>query len=480
MICRRGSSVLGTILSSICANVNRIISAWYFTEQDQDSNVPGVGLPKDLRLPHKSINAKDPASKSTILDGAIQGHVLVKNNRGALPLKSPKILSVFGYDATAPDSHVPGDLFSFGFCASPDSIGAALGAFGIDVDYVSPVSQIGSAGTLIVGGGSGSNSPAYINAPLDALRDQAYADGSHIFWDTFSLTPTIPSSSDACLVFINAFATEGTDRPGLHDDESDSLIKHVATSCNNTIVVIHNAGVRLVDQFANHPNVTAIIFAHLPGQDSGRAIVSLLYGNASFSGKLPYTVPKNESDYGPLDSPLLPVDKFVNFPQDDFEEGLYIDYRHFNVRNITPRYEFGFGLTYTTFNLSDILVSKITNCKAQAVPNGVIMPGGRVDLWDIIMAVEVKLTNIGGRDGAEVVQLYVGIPAIGTPARQLRGFEKVDVPFGRTKIVRFSLTRRDLSVWDTTMQEWILHRGEYQIYVGSSSRDLPLSATITI
>jgi beta-glucosidase len=83
----------------------------------------------------------------------------------------------------------------------------------------------------------------------------------------------------------------------LPDDFSDGLILNVANNCSNTIVVIHNAGVRLVDQWIEHPNVTAVIFAHLPGQDSGRAITQLLYGVQSPSGKLPYTVAKNESDY---------------------------------------------------------------------------------------------------------------------------------------------------------------------------------------
>jgi beta-glucosidase len=89
------------------------------------------------------------------------------------------------------------------------------------------------------------------------------------------------------------------------DDYSDALILNVAASCANTIVVIHNAGIRLVDQWIEHPNVTAVVFAHLPGQDSGRAVVQLLYGFESFSGKLPYTVAKNESDYTDAGNPTV-------------------------------------------------------------------------------------------------------------------------------------------------------------------------------
>lgn len=121
---------------------------------------------------------------------------------------------------------------------------------------------------------------------------------------------------------IDAYATEGRDRPGLHDDYSDSIVLNVASQCNNTIVVINNAGVRLVDTFYNHPNVTGIIYAHLPGQDAGRALASLVYGDVSFSGKMPYTVAKNESDYGNLLAPTQPSGDDYLFPQSNFTEGL--------------------------------------------------------------------------------------------------------------------------------------------------------------
>jgi beta-glucosidase len=146
--------------------------------------------------------------------------------------------------------------------------------------------QIASNGTYSVGSGSGANSGPYISAPLDALQQRAMKDGSVVYWDTV-LQPGLAGlyeAADACLVFINAFASEGMDRPGLHDDYSDNIVQTVASTCNNTIVVIHNAGVRLVDQWIDHPNVTALIFAHLPGQDSGNSLVDLLYGDAVPSG----------------------------------------------------------------------------------------------------------------------------------------------------------------------------------------------------
>lgn len=175
-------------------------------------------------------------------------------------------------------------------------------------------------GTLIVAGGSGGTAPPYVSAPLDALQEHAYHTGTQIFWDVIQNNPQVHAESDACLVFINAWATEGYDRAELRDDYSDALILNVARQCANTIVVIHNAGIRLVDQFADHPDVTGISFGHLPGQGSGRGLVSLLFGDESFSGRLPYTVARNETDYNAV--PEGQQGKFFRFPQSVLTEGV--------------------------------------------------------------------------------------------------------------------------------------------------------------
>lgn len=285
-------------------------------------------------------------------------------------------------------------------------------------------------------------------------------------------------ASDACIVMLNAWASEGYDRPGVHDDYSDALVLNIAKQCNNTIVVIHNAGVRLVDQFIDHPNVTALIFAHLPGQDSGRALVSVLYGESNPSGKLPYSVPKNESDYGTLLAPAQPEGEYYLFPQDDFEEGVYIDYRALDRAGVTPRYEFGFGLSYTEFEYSNLSITAIEGPSTDMYPVGPIIEGGQADLWDVLYRVTATVTNVGEVDGAEVAQLYVGIP--GAPVMQLRGFAKVDVEPDTGVEVSFDLLRRDLSVWDAVAQKWLLQGGEYQVFVGASSRILPLTGSLSI
>lgn len=287
-------------------------------------------------------------------------------------------------------------------------------------------------------------------------------------WDLDSSNPEVNAASDACLVFINAIATEGWDRDGLHDDFSDGLVLNVAANCSNTIVVVHAAGTRLVDQWIEHPNVTAAIIAHLPGQDSGRALVKLFYGEANFSGKLPYTIAKNESDYS-VYKPCQRSSPDDIDPQCDFTEGVYLDYRAFDANNITPRFEFGYGLSYTSFNYSALSIQKAKGLRQSRCSD---------DLWQAAAQVTATITNSGDMSGSEVAQLYLAIP--NSPPKQLRGFSKLFLRPHESGIAHFGLTRRDFSVWDVVSQSWVIQEGEYRIFVGASSRDIRLTGTLHI
>lgn len=465
--------------------VTRLMASWYQLGQDADFPSPGVGLPRSLTEPHTIVNARNASFKQTLLDGAIEGHVLVKNTNNALPLNRPRLLSVFGYSATQPGQYnvepPGGSIWTYG-AESTDPLVVMMGFLG-NLTY--PYPQIAINGTLFCGGGSGANSAALGNAPMDALLQRAFDDDTALYFDFRSGSPNVDGASDACLVVGNAWASEGSDRPGLHDDYTDGLIQHVASRCNNTIVVFHNAGVRLVDQFIDHENVTAVIFAHLPGQESGRALVSLLYGESNAWGKLPYTVARNESDYGDMLEPSLGADEFELFPQANFTEGVFVDYRHFDAQNITPRYEFGFGLSYTTFAYSNLNITQNSTANTSEYPTGPIVEGGQQDLWDNVVSVTADIANTGTVGGAEIAQLYLGVPdaddaAGGRRPRALRGFDKPSVNATQTATVSFALTRRDLSVWDATEQKWRLPRGTYTVFVGASSRDLGLNGTFTI
>ncbi|KAH7121520.1 glycoside hydrolase family 3 protein [Dactylonectria macrodidyma] len=459
----------------------RVIASWYQMGQDKSFPDPGIGMPANLSLPHDIVDARDPLDKPILYAGAVEGHVLVKNTNSALPLKKPRLLSLFGYSAKAPDkNNYDGAGFSawtLGLEAGDDGMAAELTA-AFTGESKEPLSAIAANGTILSGGGSGATSQSNFISPFDALVSRADEDNTQLYWDFNSPIPNVMGASDACLVFGNAFATEGVDRPGLRDDYTDGLVLHVASLCANTIVILHNAGIRLVDQWIEHDNVTAVIFAHLPGQETGKALVSLLYGDENFSGKLPYTVARNESDYGSVLHPDQPEGQFLKFPQSNFSEGRYIDYRYFDREGIEPRFEFGFGLSYTTFEYSNLQVSNIATANTATYPTGDIVEGGQTDLWDIVARVRADVTNTGSVDGAEVAQVFVGIP--GAPARQLRGFEKPRLSAGETTTVTFDLTRRDLSVWDVVAQKWGLQSGSYQIYVGGSSRDLPLTGTLSV
>lgn len=236
--------------------------------------------------------------------------------------------------------------------------------------------------------------------------------------------------------------------------------------------------------FADHPNVTAILLGHYPGQELGNALIDILYGDINPSGKLPYTIAYGESDYS--GAPTTAVNSTDEYAwQAYFEEELEIDYRFFDAKNISVQYEFGFGLSYTSFAFSDLTIANLNTSLISPATEAqeVNMPGGNPALWDALFNVTFSLTNIGSVAGAEVVQLYVGFPdstPSGTPPKQLRGFEKVFLETSATEVVSLELMRRDISYWDVVSQEWVIPSGEFTLSVGSSSRDLKLIGSVTV
>ncbi|KAI7316870.1 putative glycosyl hydrolase [Hortaea werneckii] len=472
----------------------RILASWFQFGQDQALPL-GSGMPPNLLMPHNYTDAKDPESKASLIQQAIEAHVLVKNSNRTLPLKKPKVLSIFGYDAISQNTFVPESRL---FPQSWEAIGLGLP----QLESISSNSPVPDApmlhnGTLIVGGGSGSNTPPYISSPFEALKARAYDDDTAIFFDFVSTDPPVVASSEACLVFINEYSSEVWDRPGIADPESDKLVRNVAASCNNTIVVIHNAGIRLVDEWIENANVTAVIFAHLPGQDAGRAIAKILYGDVSPSGRLPYTVAKKASDYGHLLDPCEANGS--KSPQCDFTEGVNIDYRSFLARNRTPRYDFGYGLTYSTFTYSGLQI----DVNATATPNdtipapvytngttndnsnhsGVIV-GGLASLFESVGTIKASIENTGDAEAAEVAQLYLQIPAMASNAsnpttKVLRGFQKVSIRPGGTADVSFNLRMKDVSSWDVVRQAWVIPSGDFQVTVGKSVLDQSLTGSFS-
>ncbi|KAH8433159.1 beta-glucosidase [Aspergillus melleus] len=425
--------------------VTRILAAWYLTGQDEGFPAPGIYSEAEK---HDPIDVqRDHADLIQEIGSA--GTVLVKNVNNTLPFtNSTRLLSVYGYDATVSASP----------WANPSRYG---GGYEVNFGWTT------FNGTLFTGGGSGASTPPYVVSPFQALQERTARNRGTLRWDFYSENPT-PAyvNSDACLVFINAYASEAFDRTSLEDEFSDNLVKNVATNCS----------IRTVDAWIDHPNVTAVLYAGLPGQESGHSLADILYGDINPSGRLPYTVAKNESDYGSL---LNSTVSFDAFPEVNFTEGLYIDYRAFDRKEITPRFEFGFGLSYTTFKYSDLHVESTGNSTSALVdPSIAIVQGGHPELWDTLFEVTASITNTGDVAGSEVAQLYVEIP--NAPIRQLRGFDRVPLKVGETKQVTFLLTRRDLSIWDVVAQQWRLQAAEYNLFVGASSRILHLNGTLQV
>lgn len=301
-----------------------------------------------------------------------------------------------------------------------------------------------------------------------------------MLWDFYSQEPLVNGASDACIVFINAEASEGWDRPYLADSYSDTLVESVASQCSNTHVVIHNAGIRIVDAWIDNPNITAVMFAHLPGQDSGQALIDVMYGTQSPSGRLPYTVAKKASDYGRLLGPVVPTNTTQWHTQDNFTEGVFIDYRDFMARNVTPRFEFGYGLTYSEFTYSNVetQVSGGNFSSWKADNNSAHIEGGDPGLWETVASVSCTVQNTGSTAAAEVAQLYVNIP--GGPQKVLRGFSKEYLEPGQSCKVEFKLTRRDLCEYDEAEETWILQGGTYAVYVGKSVLDIQLQSSLSL
>lgn len=195
--------------------------------------------------------------------------------------------------------------------------------------------------------------------------------------------------------------------------------------------------------------------------------MDILVGDVAPSGKLPFTIAKREEDYS----------SEVQKGDDDYAEGLFVDYRYFEKMEIEPRYAFGFGLSYTSFDYSDLNVSGLSS---ETQSEG-IAPGGLKKLYDIVATVSVTVTNSGTVEGKEVVQLYVSLPASApeTPGKQLSGFEKIGLKAGESGKVVFELRRKDLSFWDVEGREWVLPKGGVGIMVGASSRDIRFNGTLS-
>ncbi|QRW20796.1 glycoside hydrolase family 3 protein [Rhizoctonia solani] len=345
-------------------------------------------------------------------------------------------------------------------------------------------------GTSSIGGGSGAAYAPYIVTPLEGIQSRTSANETQVNWllNDWDLgtAKTSAKIADTSIVFTYAYQTESRDRDNLTAwSNGDNLIKTVAAECNNTIVVVHSGQQILMDDWIEHPNITAVIFAYYPGQETGNAIASILFGEVNPSGKvspktsfLPFTIAKSASDYPPNGI----FTENVTDPHIVFEEGNLIDYRWFDAKNITPRFEFGFGLSLTTFNYSNLKIRSTPGNPIDGIQLTKEPFDGSGTLYDIAYTVTATVKNTGSINGCEVTQLYLSYPSTQTsqPLRSLRGFDKLCLNRGESKTTSFKLRQKDYAVWDVVRQTWTIPKGEFTVHVGSSSRVLPLKSMFNV
>ncbi|KAI5778066.1 glycoside hydrolase family 3 protein [Geopyxis carbonaria] len=453
--------------------VTRIVAAWYKVGQNSGYPAPNFSswtknstgniyygsYEGPVGVVNQHVDVMSDAHSTLARKVAAESIALLKNDRSTLPLtRKHRKIGVYGEDAI---------LDAGGPNVCPD--------------------RGCNKGTLASGWGSGAVDFEYLSEPLAAIKAKAATYGATVTAVTNNTllgdVATSAAKQDVCLVFINADAGEGYiqwedvagDRPNLATQKNgDALVLAVANACKNTVVVVHAVGPILVEPWIEHRNVRSLLWAHLPGLESGNALTDVLWGATNPSGKLPYTIGKTLADYG-ADAAVLYTANAQPWPQQDFKDGLLIDYRHFDAAKITPRFPFGFGLSYTKFSQSrrlDVVkrapmtplprprpaaevkapvynssipaasevvfppgftkirtliypnlnsTSEVSNSSTPyPYPPGYSTPaakspaggpeGGNPDLWTVLYTVSTTVRNTGRVAGAEVVQLYTEPP----------------------------------------------------------------------
>jgi beta-glucosidase len=308
------------------------------------------------------------------------------------------------------------------------------------------------------GGGSSHVNPLYTVTPVQAIQNRVGAGVTVGTADGTDLTAAsaLAGSSDVAVVIVGDVEREGADRPNLSlSGDQDALVRSVVAANPHTIVVL-NTGAPVLMPWVD--DVPAVLEAWYPGEEDGNALAGLLFGDVNPSGKLPVTFPRTETQ--------TPVSTPERYPGVNgtvqYSEKLEMGYRWYDAQGQDPLFPFGFGLSYTSFSFGHLRVTPVLG------------PGGHV-------TVDADVTNTGSRAGAEVVQVYLTDPASsGEPPRQLKGFSKVSLRPGERGHVRLTLDERAFSIWDSAAQRWTTVRGRYQVSVGDSSRNLPLSAPVTV
>ena len=266
-------------------------------------------------------------------------------------------------------------------------------------------------------------------------------------------------NAESAVIFAglpDSFESEGYDRTHMSiPDCQNELIKRVAKVQPNTVVVLHNGS---PVEMPWSDDVKGILEAYLGGQAVGAAEADVLFGDVNPSGKLPETFPIKLEDN--------PSYLYYSGEGDkvEYREGIFIGYRYYDKKNMEVLFPFGYGLSYTTFEYSNLRLSSESIKDTDK------------------LTVTLDVTNTGKIAGKEVVELYTGKKhsKIIRPVKELRGFEKIELNPGETKSVTFNLCKRAFSYYNTEIHDWYAETGDYDILIGKSSRDIVLSKPVHV
>lgn len=403
-------------------------------------------------LPEGAINTKE--HQDICKRVAVESIVLLKNEKKTLPLNRAKIkkIAIIGPAADQWHSMADGSKMS-----ERGGAGALRGPY--EITPLRAIVDLFGAQNILYAPIYRFEKPRVKSCPelieMDPLQAAREADVVIFFGGT---DHSYDRERQGWGVLPGADKPDLLQKPGPEPgDNPEQWIRRIAQVNPRTIVVLINGAPIDVEQWQAY--VPSILEAWYPGQDGGGAIVDILMGEANPSGKLPYTYGKNLNDWlshqlgvssypGRLHEPAS-----KSWPEQFYADNIWVGYRYFDRANIEPRYPFGHGLSYTSF-------------KIEPVAGGV---------QDSLFT--VRVTNIGGREGAEVVQCYLSKPSekVIMPERELVGFEKVNLRPGESRVVSFAISDNEKRYWDETLHGWSIASGTYRVSIGNSSRNLPVN-----
>jgi beta-glucosidase len=324
------------------------------------------------------------------------------------------------------------------------------------------------------GGGSSKVTPLYTVPPLEGMQDVLRDLGSSSTVTTVTVADDLSNleqakdaagAADVVILMAGLVATEGTDQPDANmlDDQNRMLAALLGIN-PTTIVVMKDSNPVLMPWIDRAP---AVLEVWNQGAEDGHVVADLLFGVVNPSGKVPTCYPASEDDtlYAGRPERYPGTDEGDGYPVIRYSEGLQVGYRWFQAQESKPLFGFGFGLSYTTFDITDVSVH---------APDGAGAP----------VTVTASVTNTGPVSGAEVVQVYLGVPVDGQPPKRLVGFQKVFVEPGASEPVTITIdpaaTNHPFGVWDYCTRSFVIAPGAYTVYVGNAADDTPHVATITV